>query len=485
MKKRAIHWFRSDLRLSDNTSLHALEKDLHDKALCVAVYISSDQEEDKWASGAASKWWLHHSLTALQRDLEQVGVPLVILNGVAAKELTRFAESMKADYLYYNHRYEPWATKQEKMVENEIAKLGVQCFSFHDGLLLEPAKLLNKTNGPYKVFTPFWNACLAHFDNHGIPLPKPKFGKLISGIKFDTIGYSTSAFKQSLDKLHLIPRIKWYEEMQEFWQPGEDGAAKRLSHFVNKSITKYDTGRDRPGDSDVSFISPHLHFGEISPRQIWHRSLEHDCKSARVYLREIGWRDFAHYLLHFFPETPDEPLQKSFDNFPWRTDNGSLEKWQKGMTGYPIVDAGMRQLWHIGWMHNRVRMIVASFLAKDLLLPWQRGAEWFWDTLVDADLANNTLGWQWTAGCGADAAPFFRIFNPVLQGEKFDPDGDYVRKWVPELAKLDKKWIHKPFDAPPLELQMAGITLGENYPKPIVDHSAARQRALQALKSTK
>lgn len=485
MKKRAIHWFRSDLRLTDNTALHALEKELGDKADCIGVFVMSDPDEGKWAMGAASKWWLHHSLTSLQSDLREIEVPLVILHGVASKELARFAKSFKADYLFYNHRHEPWASKQEIAVEQELEKIGVECFSFHDGLLIEPANLLNKTGGPYKVFTPFWNACLAHFERQGVPLPKPKFGKIVKGTKFDTIDYSIRDFNKNLDELHLIPRIRWYEGMQEFWQPGEAGAQKRLSKFVNQSITKYDTGRDRPGDSDVSYISPHLHFGEISTRQIWHRAIEHDSKSTQIYLREIGWRDFAHYLLHFFPQTTDEPLQTSFVSFPWRTDNGSLAKWQQGMTGFPIVDAGMRQLWHLGWMHNRVRMIVASFLAKDLLLPWQTGADWFWDTLVDADLANNTLGWQWTAGCGADAAPFFRIFNPVLQGEKFDPEGTYIKEWVPELSKLNKKWIHKPHEAPPLELQMAEVILGETYPKPIVDHSAARQRALQALKSTK
>jgi len=481
MKKRAIHWFRSDLRLFDNTALHAMEKELGDNGECIGVYVMSDPDEGKWAQGAASRWWLHHSLISLQADLADLNIPLVILHGVAAKELAKLAKSVKVDYLYYNHRHEPWASKQEEAVEQALEKIGVECFSFHDGLLIEPALLLNKTGGPYKVFTPFWNACLAHFDRHGVPLPKPKFGKTIT-IKGIDVGNS---FKKDLEELHLIPRIKWYKGMEEFWQPGEAGARKRLTAFVNKSITKYDTGRDRPGDSDVSYISPHLHFGEISTRQIWHRAIEHECKSTQIYLKEIGWRDFAHYLLNFFPDTTDEPLQSSFASFPWRTDNGSLEKWQQGLTGFPIVDAGMRQLWHLGWMHNRVRMIVASFLAKDLLLPWQLGAEWFWDTLVDADLASNTMGWQWTAGCGADASPFFRIFNPVLQGEKFDPEGDYVRQWVPELAKLNKKWIHKPHEAPPLELQMAGITLGENYPKPLVDHSAARQRALQALKSTK
>jgi deoxyribodipyrimidine photo-lyase len=296
-----------------------------------------------------------------------------------------------------------------------------------------------------------------------------------------------------LDDLELLPEIDWAGGMREAWTPGESGAIKALERFRKSAVADYPDGRDRPDKPGTSRLSPHLHFGEISPRQVWHKLApgsqsgmsESDRKSAWAYLREVGWREFAYHLLYHFPHTPCEPLRPEFKKFPWRKDAKALKAWQKGNTGYPIVDAGMRELWHTGWMHNRVRMIVASFLVKDLLLPWQEGAAWFWDTLVDADLANNTLGWQWTAGCGADAAPYFRVFNPTLQGKKFDPDGAYVRRWIPELAKLDARYIHEPTKAPADALKRAGITLGKDYPKPIVDHGEARDRALAALDTIK
>jgi deoxyribodipyrimidine photo-lyase len=287
----------------------------------------------------------------------------------------------------------------------------------------------------------------------------------------------------SVDSLDLLPQIKWDAGLQETWQPGEHGANQRLKVFASSRVHLYEIGRNEPAKSLVSMLSPHLHFGEISPAQV----VEAIRKSARgrsaggsIFIKEIGWREFAHYLLFHFPHTSDKSLRSEFDRMQWHSNTNLLKAWQRGHTGFPIVDAGMRELWHTGWMHNRVRMITASFLVKDLLQPWQEGAHWFWDTLVDADLANNTLGWQWTAGCGADAAPFFRVFNPTLQGQKFDPEGAYVRRWIPELAKLPSRWIHNPWEAPEEVLAAAGVTLGKHYPGPVVEHAVARQRALAA-----
>ena len=293
----------------------------------------------------------------------------------------------------------------------------------------------------------------------------------------------------ALSELGLLPTIPWDGGLQATWIPGEAGAQARLETLVAGPLKAYHDLRNLPDKPGTSMLSPHLRFGEISPRQVWHRvqiALQQgeipSGTDSVTFLNEIGWREFAYHLLYHFPQTVDTPLNPAFEAFPWRHDPTGLKAWQKGLTGYPIVDAGMRQLWHTGWMHNRVRMIVASFLTKDLILPWQQGANWFWDTLVDADLASNTLGWQWAAGSGADAAPYFRIFNPITQGEKFDPDGHYVRRWVPELAAMPAKWIHKPWEAPAEVLSSARVRLGENYPGPMVDHAQARLAALAAYK---
>jgi deoxyribodipyrimidine photo-lyase len=288
-----------------------------------------------------------------------------------------------------------------------------------------------------------------------------------------------------LDALGLLPTIPWDASFHDHWRPGEAGAQERLDSFLSEAVTGYHTQRDRPDCDGTSRLSPHLHFGEISPRQVWHALGRRTSRGAETFRTELGWREFAHHVLYHFPHTPEAPLRTQFERFPWDSNPRLLRAWQRGRTGYPIVDAGLRELWATGWMHNRVRMIVGSFLTKDLLISWRVGARWFWDTLVDADLANNTLGWQWVSGCGADAAPYFRIFNPAAQGERFDPQGDYVRRWVPELARLPARWIHRPWTAPTGELDAAGVRLGSEYPEPALDHALARRKALEALRSLK
>jgi len=350
-----------------------------------------------------------------------------------------------------------------------------------DGFLLfDPAHIRTGSGTPFKVFTPFSKACFAATPPP-MPMPAPKKLQGIDGIKSD-----------ALDDWKLVPqKAAWPKGLAAAWNVSENAAHKHLKHFIENTLTHYKDERDRPDREGTSRLSPYLHFGQISPHQIWHAiqdaSLRGTAKGGSVerFLLEILWREFSWHLLHQFPDLPQKPLTSSFVNFPWEKNDIALRAWQKGTTGYPLIDAGMRQLWQTGWMHNRVRMIVASFLIKDLLIDWRDGAAWFWDTLVDADLGSNSASWQWVAGCGADAAPFFRIFNPVLQGKKFDPSGDYVRRYVPELSKLDQRWIHDPWAAPTSELAKASVTLGTTYPRPIVDHDKARKRALTALAAIK
>jgi deoxyribodipyrimidine photo-lyase len=472
----SIVWFRLDLRLADNLSL--LEA-VTNSDYAVPVYIWSPSEDGHWAPGGASKWWLHQSLESLGEHLVNAESKLIIRSGDSLKVLQELIEETGAKSLFFNRRFDPFGRKVDENVEKVLESQGVSVKTFNSSLLHDPEKVRTKQGTPFKVFTPFWNHFTATIEPE-MPAGQPK------KIPFPKVKIKSLA----LDELELEPKIDWASGFRETFTPGENGAHKRLKAFLKDGIENYGIGRDLPNEDGVSMLSPHMHFGEIGPRQIWHAVRELDVKPTKrthieTYLKEIGWRDFAHHVLYHFPFTSDKPLRQQYSKFPWSGSKEQLESWQKGMTGYPIVDAGMRQLWHTGWMHNRVRMIVASFLTKDLLISWKDGAEWFWDTLVDADLASNTLGWQWAGGCGADAAPYFRIFNPQLQGEKFDPHGEYVRRWVPELKNLESKWIHNPAKAPPLVLAAAGIQLGENYPKPLVDHDIARKRALAALAQVK
>jgi deoxyribodipyrimidine photo-lyase len=379
-----------------------------------------------------------------------------------------------ASGVYWNRLYEPWAMRRDSEIKARLRARGLAVESFNGSLLFEPAQLRNKQGDVFKVFSPFWRACLA---TGGPPPPLPAPGKLNA---------AAARKSEALDDWRLLPtKPDWAKVMRETWKPGEKAARKRLADFASGPVSDYKIGRDFMARAATSRLSPHLHFGEASPRRVWSEIMAAAGEDGLPWLREIGWREFCHHLLVANPEMPDRALDQRFNAFPWVNDMAALDAWRNGRTGYPLVDAAMRELWLTGYMHNRARMVAASFLVKHLLAPWQEGERWFWDTLVDADLANNSGGWQWVAGCGADAAPYFRVFNPVLQGEKFDPEGAYVRRFVPELAKLEARWIHRPWEAPDDVLRKAGVTLGETYPPPIVDHAQARARALAAFEEMK
>jgi len=466
----ALVWFRNDLRLEDNPALfHARETG----APVICLYILD--EEMEFAPGGASKWWLHHSLSALAADIEKAGSRLILKRGSSPEILKEMIELTGASQVFWNRRYYASYVEADKQLKTDLKDQGIAVETFNGSLLREPWEVKTKTGGPYNVFTPFWKALRAMG-----PARKalPQIRKLN--------GCKSHPKSDKLDDWNLLPsKPNWATEFENDWTPGEKGARKKLRDFLSDAVNVYASGRDRPDREWTSRLSPHLAFGEISPLQIWNETQsaiaggDASENAADKFLSEIAWREFSYSLLFHNKGLPSKPLRKEFANYPWRNDRKGLRAWQKGMTGYPIVDAGMRQLWRTGWMHNRVRMIVASFLIKDLLVPWQKGEAWFWDTLVDADLANNAASWQWVAGCGADASPWFRVFNPITQGEKFDPEGDYVRKFVPELKDLPAKYIHSPWQAPEEELQKAGVNLGKTYPFPILDHAEARRRALE------
>jgi deoxyribodipyrimidine photo-lyase len=474
MSETSLLWFRQDLRLSDNPALRAA---LDRGQPVIPVFIWSPEEEAPWQPGATSSWWLHQSLTRLNASLRQRGSRLIIRRGQALETLRELKRQASATAVYWNRRYETTVIERDRHIKADLLREGVTTESFNGSLLFEPWTPRRREGQPYQIFSAFWKNCLAQQEPKA---PEPAPGDMKPPRHWPP--------SDSLSELGLEPTIDWVAGIRANWNPGEEGAIRELNRFLNEGLSEYPKARDYPDRSGTSRLSPHLHFGEISPRQVWSevRETRHGrTEAGQRFLSELGWREFAYHLLFHFPHTPEQPLRKDFDAFPWAANGKNLRAWQRGRTGYPIVDAGMRQLWNTGWMHNRVRMIAASFLVKDLLIPWQEGARWFWDTLVDADLANNTLGWQWTAGCGADAAPYFRIFNPVSQGQKFDPHGEYVRRWVPELGKLPSAWIHKPWEAPADLLADAGVKLGETYPRPIVDHTAARVRALEAFERIK
>jgi deoxyribodipyrimidine photo-lyase len=474
--RTAIVWLRRDLRLTDNPALAAATREYEH---VLPVFNWSPEEEDPWSPGAAQRWWLHQSLERLSEGLEAAGSRLILRRGPSIEVLRSLVTETAAEAVLWNRLYEPQAVSRDATVENALRDDGIVSESYNGSLLFEPCQIETGQGRPFRVFTPFWKTCL------GKPPPRPPVPAPDQMRPLEQWPDSLP-----LDALELLPRIPWYEGLEESWRPGESGAAAQLAEFVGEAVADYAGRRDYPGLEGVSRMSPHLHFGEISPRSIWaavaSRSAGGGERGAEAYLRELGWREFAHHVLYHFPDTTKKPMNDRFSGFPWREGKGAnLAAWQQGRTGIPIVDAGMRQLWRTGWMHNRVRMVVASLLVKNLMWSWRDGAAWFWDTLVDADLANNTMGWQWTAGCGADAAPYFRIFNPVLQGEKFDPDGGYVRRFVPELAAVPPRFLHKPWEMPESERAKIGFRLGRDYPEPIVDLASSRKRALDAFRSVR
>ncbi|MBX3443590.1 MAG: deoxyribodipyrimidine photo-lyase [Planctomyces sp.] len=459
-------WLHNDFRLHDHPGWFAAQEQ---GGAVIPVALPMADSGNDWAPGAASRWWLHHSLNALDRELRERGSRLILRSGAAEEGLLQLVQDSGARGVVWSCRSDPQGRVGDRQLTEALERRGLVARRLNSSLLYPPETISNRQGRPFQVFTPFWKACLASGEPEP-PLPPPK----------DLSPPSAWPESEPLESFGLLPKIPWDAEFPDRWTPGEAGARQALTQFFDV-LDEYPAQRNLPAVRGSSRLSPHLHFGEISPRQIWAavRQRAKDPEAARVYLSEIGWREFAHYILHHFPETAFVPLRSEFREFPWSRGRRPLHAWQQGRTGYPIVDAGMRELWRTGWMHNRVRMIVGSFLTKDLLISWREGARWFWDTLVDADLANNTLGWQWVSGCGADAAPYFRIFNPVLQGKKFDHEGEYVRRWVPELAALETRWIHEPWNAPEDVLAAAGVALGASYPRPIVDHAEARTRALE------
>jgi deoxyribodipyrimidine photo-lyase len=478
MTHPVLLWFRRDLRLADNPALVAA---VECGAPIVPVYVWSPADDGRWAPGAASRAYLARSLSALDADLRARRSRLVVRQGRSEDILPGLVSELRATAVFANHRHEPAAAAADERVAERLASMGIPFRRSEATLLSAPGALRTRTGGAFQVFTPFWRACLAHLH---VPTPRPTPRGWRSPTHWPA--------SLRIADLPLLPAHPWAARMLSHWTPGEAGALERLRTFCAGALASYAQGRDLPGVDGVSRLSPHLHAGEIGPRQIWHAVMDWQdlgadgqVSAAEAFLRELGWREFSHHVLHHFPSTDIQPLRPAFRRFRWSRSHANLRAWQRGLTGYPLVDAGMRELWATGFLHNRVRMVVASFLVKHLLLPWQEGARWFWDTLVDADLAQNSLNWQWSAGCGADAAPYFRIFNPTAQAERYDPDGAYIRRFVPELGRLPTRYLFAPWTAPHVELRAAGVILGETYPAPIVDHASARERSLAALAATR
>ncbi len=470
--------FRRDLRLCDNPGFRAACR----TGAVVPLFVwegASDQGSDtappQWSMGEAQQWWLHHSLQSLSDSLEDVGLRLTLRSGCVADQIRTIAEDVGASQVFWSHRYDPPGSRADEKLSRELRESGIETRAYGGTLLHDPDGLTTQAGTPYSVFTPFYRRFKDVVDvgpDIGIP---------------ESIEVP-DAWPRSVDleELGLLPERNWAKRFPETGTPGASGALARLDEFLEDAIYGYQDERDLMGSDGTSRLSPHLAMGEISPRQVWNavireaESSQKGKKQVEPYLRQIVWREFAYHVLANNPSTDHKPLREKYAAFPWADDDAHLRAWQRGRTGYPIVDAAMRQLWATGWMHNRARMIVASFLTKHLRLHWLHGARWFWDTLVDADLANNSLGWQWSAGSGADAQPYFRMFNPMTQGKKFDGDGSYVRRWVPELADLPDRYIHEPWEADNDVLASAGVSLGDTYPAPIVDHAEAREAALAA-----
>lgn len=464
----AIVWFRGDLRLADHAALAAA---VASGRPVLPVYVLDDERPGAWRMGGASRWWLHGSLEALAAGLRARGADLLLRRGNASAVIPELLEQTGAAELHAGQMHEPWA----RTVETKLtALLGGRLHLHRTATLFDLDTIRTGSGGTYGVYSPFARACRAR-GGVAAPLPPP-----------DRIAGAPLPGSDRLGDWGLLPtHPDWAGGLRATWRPGEDAAQARLASFLRSSLEAYKRGRNLPGQDGTSMLSPHLHWGELSPRQVWHAAQAlPPGDGSDAFIGEVLWREFAAYLLRHHPQLPDRPLRPAFDRLPFRSDRQHLRAWQRGRTGFPIVDAGMRQLWQIGWMHNRVRMIVASFLVKNLLIDWREGEAWFWDTLVDADLANNAVSWQWVAGSGVDSQPFFRVFNPVSQGQTWDPQGDYVRRWVPELAALPDRFLHAPWTAPAGALGEAGVELGRTYPLPMVDLGQTRRRALDVYRAT-
>ena len=469
----AIVWIRRDFRFDDNPALYfACER--HEQV--VVSYIHNPGAEAPWAPGEASNWWLHHTIIEFSKAINRYGNKLILRCGDSLELLLELCKETGAQSVYWNRLYEPQIVHRDRKIKAALGENGIEAKSFNGALIKEPWQVSKDDGYFYRVYTPFSRryfqadlgiSCNPEPQNIPPPSVVPK--------------------GEHVEQLSLLSSVRWCQGLERYWQPGYIQAKNRFADFIDQSIYGYPTARDIPSEEGVSRLSPHLHFGEISPRMMWEAiqaigSFGGNEELVNPYLKQLVWRDFAHHLLFHLPHTPDQPFREAFTAFPWKQDDSLFAAWKKGKTGIPLIDAGMRELWQTGWMHNRVRMLVASFLTKNGLIHWRDGAKWFWDTLLDASLANNTMGWQWTAGCGVDAAPYFRIFNPVRQGERFDPKGDYVRRWVPEIAALPDKYIHQPWKTPNTILKTANIALGTHYPWPVLDLSKTRSIALSEYK---
>lgn len=473
--EKIIVWFRKDLRLHDNPALWEAAQ----QGIVIPVFIWSEEEEYEKITNAAGKWWLHHSLIALEKKLKLNGLSLIIRRGNSLEELSSICKQTKADAVFFGERYEPSIIRRDSRITKNLLTYGMEVRSFPSNLLFTPSDLLNKKNEPYKLFTAFWKRTMGESVNRPLPIPD------------ELVSYDQDLPSLRVEELDLLPVNHWAEKFHTYWEPGEKGAITRWEQFTYDGLSRYVERRDIPSANSVSLLSPHLAWGDISVRAIWHSAKglnetgEYMHSSIDAFLRQLIWREFAYHQLIHFPTVLYAPLREKFKAFPWQGSDEEFAKWQKGLTGYPLVDAGMRELWQTGAIQNRVRMVVSSFLVKHLLISWVEGSDWFKETLVDFDAASNAMGWQWVAGSGIDAAPYFRIFNPILQSQKFDPEGLYIRKWVPELAEIPSKYIHEPWKAPENVLHESGIVLGKTYPLPIIDHSLARNRALEAYATVK
>jgi deoxyribodipyrimidine photo-lyase len=465
--EKILCWFRNDLRISDNPALLNASED----GEVLPIYIFDNFNANEYHMGSVSKWWLHQSLTSLKKSLDG---NLMFYKGNPLDILLRIIKDNSINSVYWNRCYEPWQIARDKIIKKTLQENGIKVKTYNASLLWEPWDILKQDNTPYKVFTPYYRKGCMNYTVPRNPIPKPK-----------NICYTKNNDATSIYDLDLLPKINWYSKLNNHWEVGEEGALRRFETFYTYGIKNYKEGRNFPIKQNVSRLSPHLHFGEISPNYIWHkiRSIENAVNMNDIdhFCSELGWREFSYYLLYHFPDLPKINFNHKFDIFPWNHNLSLLKCWQQGQTGLPIVDAGMRELWQTGYMHNRVRMIVGSFLVKNLRIHWHYGQKWFWDCLADADLANNSASWQWIAGCGADAAPYFRIFNPITQGQKFDPDGEYTKKFVPELKNVPSKYLFNPWEAPENVLKSYGVTLGKDYPMPIIDLKESRNNALDAF----